>query len=816
MIAVQLRPTDWDISPLSQYRPLPSDERPISLWSDRDAAFTDVVQGIRRVVEEIDAQETKRAQSTPRPILLYDPPNAYDTLFTDRETILATISSFFTSARIGRTAILALSGLGGVGKTSIAKEYCDQSSDAYQHILWLHASSRTMLSTYMSILVDRLSLPNAVREDEQQFFVAVRQWLQEQPGWLLVLDHIKDMTLVDLIVPPYSSGHVLLTTRTQSTRKRAFALLVPSMSVDAGALFLLRRIQILPAQAPLGQAPEKAVHQAREIARAMDGFPFALDQAGAYLEERGGDLASYLTLYKSQRAYLLSVRGQTGDNNYTSVTGIFAPTFNALKNTPNMDLLYLLAFLQPDVIPEGLLTNGAQELHEPLRSIVANPLALHEALGELRHSSLVHYQTGSTVLQIQRIVQEVLIDQLTIEQQHDWAQQVVRLINRAFPEVRFGTWPTCELFLPQAEHCATLIAQFHLTLKEGALLLERLGFFCSQRASYVEAERYLTQALHLYERHQRADVLNMAQTLNSLGLLYRQQARYKEAEALHRHALKLRKRVLGHDKPKMIESEHNLAMIYGDLGKYQKAESLYLHVLSIEERTKGPNHPDVADTLNELGLTYTQQGRFVEAETAYRRALTIYEHCRDINHPDLTYPLDGLGSLAEQRGNYQQAAVLYQQTLAICMHTFGEMHPETAHSINRLAGIAALQGHYQHAEILYQQALTISEQTLGLSHPDVALVLNDQALLATKQEQYQKAEPLYKHALGIYELVLGPEHPAVASVLNNLGQLFHMMGDKEHAEKLLRQALAIREKVLDTTHPSIAESLSNLADLQND
>lgn len=59
VISILLRPSNWDLSPLSQSRPLPSNGKPISLWQDRDAAFIDVVQGIRQVIEEIVSQEIR-------------------------------------------------------------------------------------------------------------------------------------------------------------------------------------------------------------------------------------------------------------------------------------------------------------------------------------------------------------------------------------------------------------------------------------------------------------------------------------------------------------------------------------------------------------------------------------------------------------------------------------------------------------------------------------------------------------------------------------------------------------------------------------
>jgi hypothetical protein len=52
LIPVRLRSTEWNITPLSRYRALPTNDMPVSLWSNRDAALADVVQGIRQVIRE--------------------------------------------------------------------------------------------------------------------------------------------------------------------------------------------------------------------------------------------------------------------------------------------------------------------------------------------------------------------------------------------------------------------------------------------------------------------------------------------------------------------------------------------------------------------------------------------------------------------------------------------------------------------------------------------------------------------------------------------------------------------------------------------
>ncbi|WP_437760199.1 TIR domain-containing protein [Sorangium sp. So ce1389] len=51
VIPVILRKTDWHSAPFARLLALPKDERPVTLWQDRDEAWTDVALGIRRAIE---------------------------------------------------------------------------------------------------------------------------------------------------------------------------------------------------------------------------------------------------------------------------------------------------------------------------------------------------------------------------------------------------------------------------------------------------------------------------------------------------------------------------------------------------------------------------------------------------------------------------------------------------------------------------------------------------------------------------------------------------------------------------------------------
>jgi hypothetical protein len=56
-IPVILRPVDWQSSPIGKLQALPTDGRAVSNWKDREEAFMNIAQGIRKVVEEISHTE---------------------------------------------------------------------------------------------------------------------------------------------------------------------------------------------------------------------------------------------------------------------------------------------------------------------------------------------------------------------------------------------------------------------------------------------------------------------------------------------------------------------------------------------------------------------------------------------------------------------------------------------------------------------------------------------------------------------------------------------------------------------------------------
>ncbi len=308
VIPLLVRPVDWKDAPFADLQVLPTNTRPLSTWQDEDTALTDVVAGIRRVLEDLPLL----AASAPRAALptIWNIPYPRNPFFLGRDDVLTRLRH---SLHIGQATALsqpqAISGLGGIGKTQLALEYAYRYHQDYQMVLWARAeNTKALISSYVA-LATLLRLPECEVKEQEVMVQAVKTWLQTHRDWLLILDNADELALLPDFLPPSLGGHLLLTTRAAATGRLAHRMEIETLLPKHGALFLLRRAALLAPDATLEQASQEERELALQISQECGGLPLALDQAGAYLEETGMDLVSYWHLYQQHRTDLLQQRG---------------------------------------------------------------------------------------------------------------------------------------------------------------------------------------------------------------------------------------------------------------------------------------------------------------------------------------------------------------------------------------------------------------------------------------------------------------------------------------------------------------------------
>ena len=305
-------------------------------------------------------------------------PYARSAFFTGREKILADVR-----AGLEKRKCVALSGLGGVGKTRTAVEYTYRHRSDYAAVLWAKVQDRNTLLNDFAAIAGALRLPSATAKEQEVGVAEARQWLDTHPGWLLILDNADDLDLAREFLPNDPHGHVLLTTQARALGGLAERIPVDTLEPEEGALLLLRRSGLMEA------ASEKDKGLAHSISVELGGLPLALDQAGAFIEETPSSFEEYLKIYSSKRLELLSERGGLGDHPPVTVTFSLAHERVERNNAAAADVVRLCAFLAPEAIPEVIFTKGSADLGENLNSAANDSLALARALREAGRFSLV-------------------------------------------------------------------------------------------------------------------------------------------------------------------------------------------------------------------------------------------------------------------------------------------------------------------------------------------------------------------------------------------------------------------------------------------
>jgi tetratricopeptide (TPR) repeat protein len=544
-------------------------------------AFHCLCCGIQGIAPGPPPTEIKAERDTGALPPIWNLPHLRNPNFTGREDLLTRLRQALTS---GQPAALtqAIHGLGGVGKTQLAVEYAYRHAADYELVWWVRAEEPAALAADYAALAGPLDLPEKDEPDQRLVVQAVRRWLGQHDGWLLVFDNARRPEDLRPYLPPGGAGHVLVTSRNPHWRALASPLTVQVMERTESVAFLLKRT---------GQTDEAAAGQ---LAAALGDLPLPLAQAGAYVSQTGTTFPAYLDLFQTRRTELWEKERPPLDYPATVATTWDLAFQQVQRASPaGADLLNLCAFLAPDDISQDLLRGGAQHLPPPLAEAVADPLRFDQAVAALLQYSLLE-RTGDA-LSIHRMVQAVARDRLAEEAHQTWAGAAVRIVADAFPsgnepqDVRI--WPVCARLLPHA--------------------LEAAG--------YAEALGVASEAT--------------GRLLNQAGTYLWGRAEFAQAKAAYERALATCEQSLGSEHPCVATAVNNLGGVLQALGDLAGARVALERALAIDEAAFGPHHSKVALRLWNLGTVLQEQGEIQSAREAYQRALATFEHFLGPDHP---------------------------------------------------------------------------------------------------------------------------------------------------------------------------------------
>jgi tetratricopeptide (TPR) repeat protein len=288
--------------------------------------------------------------------------------------------------------------------------------------------------------------------------------------------------------------------------------------------------------------------------------------------------------------------------------------------------------------------------------------------------------------------------------------------------------------------------------------------------------------------------------LSDLGTIYHSLGKYQQAIDYHQQSLTIA-REIGHRQGQGAVLG-NLGSVYHRLGDYQQAIDYHQQHLTIS-RDVGDRQGE-GSALGGLGNAYHSLGDYQQAINYYQQHLTISREIGDPNGEGNT--LGGLGNAYHSLGDYQQAINYYQQWLTIA-RDIGDRQGE-GNALGGLGNAYHSLGDYQQAINYYQQWLTIARD-IG-DHFGQGTALGNLGNAYHSLGDYQQAIDYHQQHLTIACEIGDRNGESLA--LGNLGTVYYRLGDYQQAINYYQQSLSIARDIGDRNGEGRA--LANLGGTQ--
>ncbi|MEU5324591.1 FxSxx-COOH system tetratricopeptide repeat protein [Streptomyces sp. NPDC021056] len=623
---------------------------------------------------------------------------ARNAAFTGRDSLLVHLREALAAGQ--RVAVQALHGRGGVGKTQLAIEYAHRFAGEYELAWWIPAEDPALIPDQLAALAVRIGAAPTGTPSVQAVEDLMAE-LRTRSRWLLVLDNAEDPDTLAAFLPG-GRGHVLITSRNPHWHTHALPLDVDTLPRPESLALLRTRGAVLDEQ------------DADHLAHILDDLPLALAQAAALLTR--GLSAADLTAELARSMAEVLAKGRPVGYPVSLAAQVRLTAARLETEHPGAAaVLAALALLAPEPFP---LTACAGQLPGQASPVLSDALVSRLGAGGVveaiaRHS-LARTQNGT--VQLHRLTQAVLADQLTSAQREQAARDAEALLTAAAPESMADPvgWPVWQVLLPHL----LAVDPASLTTTGGRHALRGGCWYLMDRGQARPARDRLQLLYDTLLQQLGPDHDDTLRAANDLARAYNETQDHERARALDEDTLARRRRLHGDDHPDTLASADNLASWLRSLGRHEEALALREGALAGRRRVLGVDHPDTLITATNLAIDLADVGRVGEAVVLGEETLAGRRRVLGVDHPNTLITASNLANSLAKVGRVGEAVVLGEETLAGRRRVLGVDHPDTLITASNLAILLGQAGRVGEAVVLCEETLGVRRRVLGPEHLD--------------------------------------------------------------------------------------------------
>ncbi|KAG8161939.1 hypothetical protein KVR01_007704 [Diaporthe batatas] len=649
--------------------------------------------------------------------------------FVGRESVFDQINEAFNVSE-GSQPKAALYGLGGIGKSQIALEYCfrERHHQPECSIFWVNGATVARFEESFQLMAKEFGLSggdNAVKDN----LTSVKVWLETEfvDPWVMVIDNVDDETAFfrekchndkspSQVLPHCSHGQLLFTSR---TRDVAFDLASPETPISVDFLSTEEGLDLLRKRLGADQPESDLV----ELLTELGHIPLAITQAISFIVKRRKSVRQYLELYlqgeKSMSRLLSHEFLDHGRQEQTmeSVARTWQISFEWIqKNDPNAaEILCLMGFYQHHGVPEKLLHIAD-----------VDDFVFEESIAMLQAFSLLEVDKERKSYSTHRLIQittKLWLEQKELPQFEQWPLRALKQVKKCFPwgdqdDVKQDDyWVNCQSLLPHATILLEHRFKFYKMesdLQKATLLLSTGHYIEWDEPHDENVKRGYKESLELCQRHLGSD---HPSTWASMGHYFRS---VTHIDAVYPPNI---------DSNKVAEMGHALVSHYREVS--------------------GPRHVDTISSMSSMAQFLHKEGKFDESEIMQRQALKISEEVLGHADDQTLACMEKLARTLEATGRFEEAVEIRKDCINTDTELVGQAHRWVMNGKHNLAICLEKAGRLDEAISLNREIMTLREAVLGRDHFETLSTARNLAYALYAGRRYEEARDILDHILNV-------------------------------------------------------------------
>ncbi|MFJ2345420.1 FxSxx-COOH system tetratricopeptide repeat protein, partial [Streptomyces antimycoticus] len=725
--------------------------------------------------------------------------------FTGRQTLLDTLHERLRSE--GTAAVLpeALHGLGGVGKSQIALEYVHQHAADYDAVWWIPAERPEQIRQALVQLADRLGL-RAGMEANTAVPSVLDALRTGRPcrNWLLVFDNAEELETVRPFFPAGGPGRILVTSRNAQWSRAARTVEVDVFEREESIELLRRR------------GPELPRDQADRVADALGDLPLAIEQAAAWLTETGMPVDEYLQVFEDERADVSTRRNEllaagVPVDYPEPVAAAWNMSLRRLAEThPGaLQLLQMCSFFAPEPISRRLFSGvRGVSLSPELSEVLQDPIKLGHAIREINRYALIKINHRSNTIEMHRLVQAVLIGQMSTQQQADMRHSAHVLLAFGDPnDVAPPNWGRYADLLSHVRASRAMECD-DKWVRQMVRNLVRFLFIWGDHEGALELGNQVRRNWVETLGEDSPETLAVSRTLGHVLTVL---GHFKEARELNRRTLELQRASEGDDHENTLVTQGAVAVDTRYQGDYARYLELEKNRWIRTQRLFGDEDPYSIGAANDYAVALRATGNYAQArqmdEEARRTAgLVLGEDALLTILVEANLSID-----VRESGEYLAARDMLEQTCARVRRVLPQNAPVGVYALRNLAVARRKAGDHEGAldlsrEVLERYQLRYTEPNINITTTALNLSMD-----LRQTADLEGARELGRKCLDDMRAALGERHPATLSAAVDLAVTLRLLGETDEALVLNKETLLVLVEQLGADHPVALTCAINMA-----